>query len=135
MLGRFLSIVFFYFISWGEATANTGGNLLEMMVPMALVFGIFYVLVIRPQQKKIKDHQERLSSLKKGDEVVVGGGFIGHVDKVDGDDLYVRMAQDVVMRCIKSTVTQVRNSTKPAGASLPAKETKSKAPKKSSVKK
>lgn len=111
-MGRFLNLAFFYFTAWNEAFANPGGGIFEMMVPMALVFGIFYVLVIRPQQQKVKAHQESLSALKKGDEVVVGGGFIGHVDKVDGEDLYVRMNQDVVMKCLKSTVTQIRGRTK-----------------------
>lgn len=111
-MGRFLNLAFFYFTAWDEAVANPGGSIFEMMVPMALVFGIFYVLVIRPQQQKVKAHQESLAALKKGDEVVVGGGFIGHVDKIDGEDLYVRMNQDVVMKCVRSTVTQIRDRTK-----------------------
>lgn len=112
-MGRFLlNLAFFYFTAWDEAVANPGGGIFEMMVPMALVFGIFYVLVIRPQQQKVKSHQESLAALKKGDEVVVGGGFIGHVDKIDGEDLYVRMNHDVVMRCVRSTVTQIRGRTK-----------------------
>lgn len=112
MVWRFLNVAFFYFTAWSEVEANAGGGIFEMMIPMALVFGIFYVLVIRPQQQKVKEHQERISTLKKGDEIVVGGGFIGHVDKVDGDNLFVRMNQDVVMKCVKSTVTQVLDSTK-----------------------
>lgn len=137
MFGRLLSIAFFYLSSWGEVAANAGGGLFEMMIPMALVFGIFYVLVIRPQQKKVKEHQDRLSALKKGDEVVVGGGIIGQVDKVDGDDLFVRVSQDVIMRCIKNSVTQVRERGKSAvvAADLPVKEIKKDAKKSSTSKK
>lgn len=124
---RFFSIAFFYLTAWSEVMANAGGGIFEMMIPMALVFGIFYVLVIRPQQQKVKEHQERISTLKKGDEIVVGGGFIGHVDKVDDEDLYVRMNQDVVMKCVKSTVTQVRGHSKGVSEPKAASKPKTKA--------
>lgn len=108
MICRLLTLAFFYVTSWTEASANPGGGLFEMMIPMALVFGIFYVLVIRPQQQKIKNHQEKISALKKGDEVVING-ILGHIEKVDGDDFFVRLNPDVVVRCLKSAVTQVRD--------------------------
>ena len=77
---------------------------------------IFYVLMIRPQQKRVKDHQAAIAAIKKGDEVVTGGGIRGRVTKVSDDEAEVEISQGVRVRVVKSTLSQVLtgSSTKPA---------------------
>ena len=85
------------------------------ILPWLLIFVIFYVLLIRPQQKRAKEHQAELSSIKKGDEVITGGGLRGRVTKVSEADVEVEIAQGVKVRAIKSTIAQVvRPTDKPA---------------------
>jgi len=85
------------------------------ILPWLLIFVIFYVLLIRPQQKRAKEHQAELSSGKKGDEVITGGGLRGRVTKVSEADVEVEIAQGVKVRAIKSTIAQVvRPTDKPA---------------------
>ncbi|MBE9502919.1 MAG: preprotein translocase subunit YajC [Proteobacteria bacterium] len=73
-----------------------------MLLPMVLIFGIFYFLIIRPQQKKAKDHTKSLEALKTGDEVVTSGGIYGVITKVDGDTVIVEIADKVKVRAVKS---------------------------------
>jgi preprotein translocase subunit YajC len=76
---------------------------------------IFYVLLIRPQQKRAKEHQAALAAIKKGDEVITGGGIRGRVTKVSDDEAEVEIAQGVRVRVVKGTLSQVVTKTsKPA---------------------
>ena len=85
------------------------------MFPLLAIFVIFYFLMIRPQQRRVKEHQARISAVKKGDEVVTGGGIRGKVTKVSDDEAEVEIAQGVKVRVVKSTITQVLTpNTKPA---------------------
>lgn len=77
------------------------------ILPWLLIFVIFYVLMIRPQQKRAKEHQLQLASVKKGDEVITGGGLRGRVTKVTDEEVEVEIAQGVRVRAVKSTLTQV----------------------------
>ena len=78
------------------------------LLPWLLVFVIFYVLMIRPQQKKVKEHQQAVSAIKKGDEVITGGGIRGRVTRViDEREAEVEIAQGVRVRVVKATITQV----------------------------
>jgi preprotein translocase subunit YajC len=85
------------------------------IAPWLLIFVIFYVLLIRPQQKRAKEHQAELASVKKGDEVITGGGLRGRVTKVSEGEVEVEIAQGVKVRAIKSTLSQVlKPNAKPA---------------------
>lgn len=75
-----------------------------------------YFLMIRPQQKRMKQHREMVSALKKGDHVVTSGGIIGKVSSVRDDELEVEIATGVKVRVIRSTVSQVLNKSEPVAA-------------------
>ena len=97
--------------------AQNGGAaaMLLGIAPWLLIFVIFYVLLIRPQQRRAKEHQAELSSVKKGDEVVTGGGLRGRVTKVSDAEVEVEIAQGVRVRAVKSTIAQiVKPNAKPA---------------------
>jgi preprotein translocase subunit YajC len=94
---------------------NGTAALLFQIFPFVVVFGIFYILWIRPQQRRVKDHQAAIMAVKKGDEVVTGGGIRGRVTKVNEDEAEVEIAQGVKIKVIKSTISQVLSPTgKPA---------------------
>ncbi|RYG92387.1 preprotein translocase subunit YajC [Loktanella sp. IMCC34160] len=89
---------------------------IESIIPLILVFGIMYFLLIRPQQKKLKDHQQMVAALRRGDQIVTQGGVIGKVTKVkDGEnEVEVEIAQGVSVRVVRGTIAQVLNKTEPA---------------------
>ena len=97
--------------------ANGGSALLVGILPWLLIFVIFYVLLIRPQQKRAKEHSQAIEAVKKGDEVVTAGGIRGRVTKVTDDEAEVEIAQGVRVRVVKSTLSQVLT-----GASKPAND-------------
>lgn len=76
-------------------------------LPFAAMALIFWFLILRPQMKQQKEHKAKLASIKKGDEVLTGGGFIGKVIKVDDDYAEVEIAQGVRARTLKSTIVDV----------------------------
>jgi preprotein translocase subunit YajC len=82
------------------------------LLPWVLIFIIFWFLLIRPQQKRAKEHQAEIAAVKKGDEVITGGGLRGRVTKVTDTDVEIEIAQGVRVRAIKSTLSTVL---KPAG--------------------
>jgi preprotein translocase subunit YajC len=81
--------------------------LLFQFFPFLLIFVIFYFLMIRPQSQRAKEHQARINAVKKGDDVITGGGIRGRVTKVTDDEAEVEIAQGVKVRVVKSTITQV----------------------------
>ncbi|MDR9394750.1 preprotein translocase subunit YajC [Roseovarius sp. SYSU LYC5161] len=84
-------------------------------VPLILIFAIMWFLLIRPQQKKLKEHKAMVEALRKGDQVVTQGGMIGKVSRVKEDDeIEVEVAQGVKVRVVKSTISQVLSKTEPA---------------------
>ena len=100
-----------------QATAEQSGTaqILMGIVPWLLIFVIFYLLMIRPQQKRVKEHQAAIAAVKKGDDVITGGGIRGRVTKVSDDEAEVEIANGVKVRIVKSTLTHVlTNSAKPA---------------------
>jgi preprotein translocase subunit YajC len=98
----------------GGQPGGTAGLLLGIL-PWLLIFVIFYVLMIRPQQRRVKEHQAAINAVKKGDEVITGGGIRGRVTKVSDDEAEVEIAQGVKIRVIKSTISNVLSPTsKPA---------------------
>ena len=100
------------------APAGQPGGLaatVNFLMPMVLIFGIFYILMIRPQQRRMKDHQASINAVQKGDDVITGGGIRGRVTKVSEDEAEVEIANGVRIRVIKSTISQVlRGGEKPA---------------------
>ena len=77
-------------------------------IPLILIFVIFYFFLIRPQQKKIKQHKSMVEALKRGDNVVTSGGIVGKVEKVlDGDKLSVLISDEVTVKVVKSTIQSV----------------------------
>ncbi|PWC32414.1 preprotein translocase subunit YajC [Azospirillum sp. TSO35-2] len=97
------------------APAGGGSDMLVQFLPLVLIFVVFYFLLIRPQQKKMKEHKTMLSAIRRGDRVVTGGGIIGIVTKVGADDeITVEIAENVRVRCLRSTVNLVLAKTEPA---------------------
>ena len=84
------------------------GQGLAQFIPLILIFVIFYFFLIRPQQKRVKEHRAMVQGLKRGDEVITSGGIIGVVDKVGEDDkIEVRLADNVTVQIVKSTITSL----------------------------
>ena len=94
----------------------SGAGILVQMAPLVLIFVVFYFLLIRPQQKKMKEHKAKIDAVKKGDQVVTGGGLVGKVVRVD--DIYadVELAPGMKVKAVKATLTDVINpmTAKPA---------------------
>lgn len=88
------------------ASAAAAGSPYASVLPLLLIFVVFYFLLIKPQQKRMKEHQAMLGALKKGDEVVTGGGIVGRITKVGADEtLTVEIAKGVEVSVLKSTVS------------------------------
>ena len=98
------------FISPAYAQGLGGGSdMFVQFVPIVLMFVIFYFLLLRPQQQKVKAHREMVSNVRRGDTVVTAGGIIGKVTKVkDEAEVEVEIADNIRVRVIKATITDVR---------------------------
>ena len=98
----------------GEASGGPAAILVGIL-PWLLIFLIFYMLMIRPQSKRLKEHQATIAAVKKGDEVITGGGIRGRVMKVTDDEVEVEIAQGTRVKIVKSTLSHVvKPNTKPA---------------------
>ena len=85
------------------------GDFIGMILPLVLIMGVFYFLLIRPQQRKMKEHQEMLKKVAKGDTVVTSGGLIGKVIKVvDDGELQVEVGENVKVRVLRTGIAEVR---------------------------
>jgi preprotein translocase subunit YajC len=92
-------------------------NLLMQIVPFVMIFAIMYFLLIRPQQQRLKEHRSMVDNVKRGDTVVTAGGIVGKVAKVrDDGELMIDIADNVQVRVVKSTLSEVRAKTPPADA-------------------
>ena len=90
-------------------------NGLESFIPIILIFVIMYFLLIRPQQKKIKEHKNMVDNLRRGDQVLTQGGIIGKITKVkEGEEIEVELAKDVKVSVIRSTIVNVLSKSEPA---------------------
>ncbi|MEO1563969.1 MAG: preprotein translocase subunit YajC [Pseudomonadota bacterium] len=102
--------------AFAQEVGNSAGGGLAGFIPLILIFAIMYFLLIRPQQKKMKEHQAMVAALRKGDQVVTAGGVIGKVTKVGAEgtnEVEVEVASGVKLRVVQSTVSQVLNKTEP----------------------
>jgi preprotein translocase subunit YajC len=102
--------------AWAQGAGGAGGGgLMQTVIMMALIFGVFYFLMIRPQQKKVKAHREMISALSRGDKIVTAGGVFGKVTKVVNDaEVVVEIADGVRVRAVRGTITEVVSKTQPA---------------------
>ncbi len=101
--------------AYAQAADATAPNPLLQLAPFILVFVFFYFLIIRPQNQARKKHMEMIANVRKGDVVVTSGGMIGKITKVlDGDEIMVELADNVVVKIVKSTLTDVRTKSQPA---------------------
>ncbi len=108
--------------AWAQGDgAGGGGDMLVGFMPIILIFGVFYFLLIRPQQKKMKVHKESVAAVRRGDRVTTGGGIVGLVTRVDDDkdEVVVEIAEGTRIRVVRSTLMDVRGKTEPAAANQP----------------
>jgi len=96
---------------------GTAGAIISLL-PLVLIFAVFYFLMIRPQQKRMKALQDSVKAVKKGDTVVTAGGLIGKVTKVDETEVELELGPQVKVRAIKATLAEIR----PLGGGKPAND-------------
>src|SRR5262245_10312999 len=95
--------------AYAQAAPGGAGELVNLLVPMLLVFVIFYFFMIRPQQQRVKQHRATIDAIRRGDTVVTSGGIVGKVTKVKDDgEIEVEIAENTRVRVIKHTVAEVR---------------------------
>ena len=96
-----------------------GGGASELLIqifPFIALFAIMYFLILRPQQRRVKEHREMVTNVRRGDVVVTAGGLIGKVTKVDETEITVEIADNVRVRVVKSTLAEVRSKSEPVPA-------------------
>ncbi len=112
--------------AWAQAAgdaASAGPGALEALLPIILIFVVFYFLLFRPQQKKMKQHREMLAALRRGDRIVTGGGIIGQITKVvDDNEVQVEIAEGVRVRVQRPMIATVLAKTEPAPAESARRE-------------
>ena len=84
-------------------------EVLFQIMPLVLIFFVFYFLIIRPQQNKVKEHASMVAAVKKGDEVVTQGGLIGKVSKVSDEEVTIDFGNNVNIRAVKTTLAHVKS--------------------------
>ena len=96
--------------------AGGGAGAIMQILPLVLIFVVFYWFLIRPQQKRAKEHAAKVASVVRGDDVVTGGGLLGKVTRVTEDHVEVELAKGLTVRAVKSTIADVvpKNPGKPA---------------------
>lgn len=100
--------------AYAQAAGGAAGGVFQLL-PLVLIFAIMYFLMIRPQQKKMKEHQAMVAAVRRGDKVVTAGGIVGKVVKVlDDNEIEVEIATDTVVRIKQSTLSNVLTKTEPA---------------------
>lgn len=103
--------------AYAQAAGPFGGDMLTSFLPLILIFVVFWFFLIRPQQKRAKQHREMLSAIRRGDQIVTGGGMIGKVTKViDDNTVQVELAENVRVKVVRGTITDVLSKTEPAKA-------------------
>lgn len=101
--------------AYAQAAGGGAGDMLGAFAPLIFIGVIFYFLLIRPQQKRAKEHQAMVEALRRGDQVVTQGGIVGKVAKVvDDNEIDVEIADGVKVRVLRATITAVRDKTEPA---------------------
>ena len=104
--------------AYAQAAGAPGmGDFVGMILPLVMIMAVFYFLLIRPQQRKLKEHQEMLKKVGKGDTVITQGGLIGKVVKVvDDSELQVEIGENIKVRVLRSGIADVRSRGEPVKA-------------------
>ncbi|MDP3960344.1 MAG: preprotein translocase subunit YajC [Pseudorhodobacter sp.] len=103
--------------AFAQAAGGGAASAFTSFVPLILIFAIMYFLLIRPQQKKLKEHKAMVEALRRGDQVLTQGGVLGKVSKVHDDGIIeVEIAEGVKVRVMRNTIAQVLSKTEPAAA-------------------
>lgn len=100
-------------------TAGAAGSPMDAigpLIPFVLIAVVFYFLLIRPQQKRLKEHRSMIDAVQRGDMIITGGGLVGKVVKVDDEEVNVEVAQGMVVRVVRSTIADVKSRTEPVKA-------------------
>ena len=109
-----------FFIASAHAQAAGGAaaapNPIMSFLPLIILFGIFYFLMIRPQQRRMKQHQQMITNLKRNDTVVLNSGVIGKVVRVEEKEVGLEIAQGVTIKVVKGMIAEVRVRGEPAPA-------------------
>jgi len=102
--------------AYAQAAGDGGGEAgLISLLPLVLIFVVFWFLLIRPQQKKMKQHKSMVSALRRGDKVVTGGGILGTVSKVLNDnEVQVEIAENIRIKVVRQTIQEVLGKPQPA---------------------
>jgi preprotein translocase subunit YajC len=104
-----------------DAAAQTigggAGDMLFSMLPLVAIFAILYFLMIRPQQKRLREHQALVTNLRRGDVVVTAGGLIGKIDRIiDDKEVVLELGEGVKVRAVRNLITDMRGKTEPVKA-------------------
>lgn len=103
--------------AYAQAAGGAGGaGAIAQFIPLILIFVIMYFLILRPQQKRMKEQRNMIAELKRGDQVVTQGGIIGKITDVKDDEVTVEIAQGVKIRVVRATIAQVVSQPKPTAA-------------------
>ena len=103
--------------AYAQAAGGDTASLISSLVPFVLIFVIMWFMLIRPQQKKMKEHRAMVEGLRRGDQVITAGGLIGKVAKVKDDgEIDVEIADGIKVRVVRSTITGVLSKGEPASA-------------------
>ena len=106
--------------AYAQAAGGSDGGFATLL-PLVLIFVVFYFLLIRPQQKRAKDHRNMLSAVRRGDKVVTGGGIMGTVTKVVNDEeLAVEIAEGIKIRVQRALIASVQSKSQPSSGDAPA---------------
>lgn len=100
--------------AYAQAAGGQSGDLLFSLLPFVLIFVVMYFLILRPQQKRVKEHRDLVASLRRGDTIVTAGGLVGKVTKVTEDpEIQVEIADGVKVRIVRTMVQEVRSRGEP----------------------
>jgi len=105
---------------YAQAAPGAFDMLNSLIVPTMLIIGIMYFLMIRPQQKRLKEHRDLVAAIRRGDTIVTSGGIIGKVTKVEDQELQVEIADGVKVKLLRSTISEVRGKGEAAPAAKAA---------------
>jgi preprotein translocase subunit YajC len=100
--------------AYAQAGGAGSGDFLISLLPFVLIFVVLYFLILRPQQRRVKQHQEMVSSLRRGDTVVTSGGLVGKISKIiDDREIQIEIAEGVRVRVVRHMVSEVRAKGEP----------------------
>ncbi len=101
--------------AYAQAGGTAGADIFSLIFPIVLIMGIFWFLILRPQQKRMKEHQAMVSNVRRGDTIVTAGGIVGKVNKVvDDNEIIIDAGEGSKLRMVKTAITEVRVKGEPA---------------------